>query len=154
MIGLRLGKDLFTAPEVKFTYLDWTFLAGSPCFNECNRRGLCQPGEIWDSTALLQRPGPVCNCSGVGFNGGFSCGQEAVVAHISPRSGPLQGGTLVTLSFSSGSLQPILQQVTDTKQDLQCKFGAQIVAATLGGSQDMWLCASPPLQRNGSLPGQ
>ena len=103
--------------------------------------------SVWDALDQIQRPGPVCNCTSVGFQG-FGCGQEAALAYMSPRSGPLAGGTLVTLIFMH--LAPLLGRI-DSSRDIKCRFGAQVVAAThLEG--DRVRCESPPFQRNGSVP--
>jgi hypothetical protein len=104
VVGLRLLKVDFPAPDVSFEYLDWAFTPAGTCFNGCGGsasagvRGNCYSGTVWDPLARESRPGPVCNCSAHGFQG-YACGQEAVVAHLSPRSGPLQGGTRVSLYF-------------------------------------------------------
>ena len=62
-------------------------------------RGNCYSGSAWEPLNERSRAGPVCNCSSVGFQG-FGCGQETALAYITPRSGPLEGGTLVTLFFT------------------------------------------------------
>ena len=104
MVGLRLLKVDFPAPDVSFEYLDWAFSSTDKCFNGCSAsadtgdRGNCYNGTAWDPLVRQSRSGPVCNCTALGFQG-YACGQEAVVAHISPRSGPLQGGTRVLLYF-------------------------------------------------------
>ena len=104
VVGLRLLKVDFPAPDVSFEYLDWAFSSTDTCFNGCSAsadagdRGNCYNGTAWDPLVRQSRPGPVCNCTALGFQG-YACGQEAVVAHISPRSGPLQGGTRVLLYF-------------------------------------------------------
>jgi hypothetical protein len=146
-VALRLLSVNFPADaDVSFTYLDWTFAPGGTCLNNCVGRGNCYTGLLWDSAAKVSRTGPTCNCSAVGLRG-FACGQEAVVTHISPRSGPLQGGTLVRLNVLM--LELVWPEV-DIATDIKCRFGLQAVAATVVSSFEC-VCISPPLQRNGSV---
>jgi hypothetical protein len=161
LVSLRLLKVTFPAPDVVFTYLDWVFAPGSMCFNDCGGdgagdlpggapagvRGNCYSGSVWDPLNEQSRAGPVCNCSSVGFQG-FGCGQETALAYITPRSGPLEGGTLVTLFFMH--LGPLLGRI-DSTRDIKCRFGAQVVAASHEEGA-LVKCQSPPFQRNGSVP--
>jgi len=153
VVGLRLFNVDFPAPDVSFTYHDYTFTAAGACFNDCGAgnaaagvRGNCYSASVRDALEQTSLTGPVCNCTSVGFRG-YACGQEAVVSHIQPRSGPLQGGSLVTVSFVHLDL---ILGLVDGETDIKCRFGALPVSATVV-SLDACVCLSPPLQRNGSV---
>jgi alpha-tubulin suppressor-like RCC1 family protein len=121
-----------------------------------NRRGECMMGGEDDQGQAARSGTCVCtssDCTNKNKQGAYDCGDgelggielgcsiKAAITDVSPRSGPITGGTFVQIRGHK----------INNGFGYWCKFGTQTVQATLNTSNDLVECITPPFGVNGSV---
>jgi len=116
-----------------------------------NHRGACMLGQT-DAFGQAATSGTCICTSSDCTTGAYDCGNQtggltlgcsikAAITDVSPRSGPITGGTFVQIRGHK----------LDNGTGYWCKFGDQTVPATLNTTHLLVECTTPPLLKNGSV---
>ena len=116
-----------------------------------NHRGACMLGQT-DAFGQAATSGTCICTSSDCTTGAYDCGNQtgdltlgcsikAAITDVSPRSGPITGGTFVQIRGHK----------LDNGTGYWCKFGDLTVPATLNTTHLLVECTTPPLDKNGSV---